>query len=85
MNLHAREDAFSHKVDMPSKLVELKIARMPCIAVFANMQTKNASPCSASTGVGIWLKIKFFFSQMKICLAFFLTTETNEIRGLMSI
>ncbi len=44
VNLHASEDAFSHKVDMPSKLIELKIARMPCIAVFANMQTKNASP-----------------------------------------
>ena len=42
--MHASEDAFSHKVDMPSKLVELKIARMQCIAVFANMQTKNASP-----------------------------------------
>ena len=44
MNLHASEDAFSHKVDMPSKLVELNIARMQCIEVFANMQTKNASP-----------------------------------------
>ena len=39
VNLHA-----SHNVDMPSKLVELNIARMQCIAVFANMQTKNASP-----------------------------------------
>ena len=44
VNVHASEDAFSHKVDMPSKLVELKIASMQCIAVFANMQTKNASP-----------------------------------------
>ena len=44
VNMHASEDAFSHNVDMPSKLVELKIARMQCIAVFANVQTKIASP-----------------------------------------
>ena len=44
VNMHASKDAFGHKVDMPSKLVELKIARMQCIAVFANKQTKNASP-----------------------------------------
>ena len=44
VNLHTSEDAFNHKVDMPSKLVELNIARMQCIAVFASMQTKNASP-----------------------------------------
>ena len=42
--LHASEYAFSHKVDMPSKLVELKIARMQCIAVFANLQTKMGHP-----------------------------------------
>ena len=45
-------------------------------------------PSSASAGVGICLanlaKDHIFLSQMKICLAFF-TTETNEIRGLMSI
>ena len=29
---------------MPSKLVELKIARMQCIAVFANLQTKMGHP-----------------------------------------
>ena len=44
MNLHASEDAFSYKVDMPSKLVELKIARMQCIAVFATCRPKMCHP-----------------------------------------
>ena len=60
MNLHASEDAFTHKVDMPSKLVELKIARMQCIEVFANMPRLALSIANFAIGATNFSLAKLF-------------------------